>query len=69
MDVKLGQYCTGEFEVMNFFSYNYGSTVKPGLSGWGFHLHFHLIRTAHVKIQTSGCSILLFPGAMASNQA
>ena len=43
---------------------------KPRLSGWGFHLHFHLIRTARVKIQTSGCSILLFldllPGAMAS---
>ena len=43
---------------------------KPRLSGWGFHLHFHLIRIARVKIQTSGCSILLFlvllPGAMAS---
>ena len=43
---------------------------KPRLSGWGFHLHFHLIRTARVKIQTSGCSILLFlvllPAAMAS---
>ena len=43
---------------------------KPRLSGWGFHLHFHLIRTALVKIQTSSCSILLFlvllPGAMAS---
>ena len=43
---------------------------KPLLSGWGFHLHFHLIRTAHVEIQTSGCSILLFlvllPAAMAS---
>ena len=43
---------------------------EPRLSGWGFHLHFHLIRTARVKIQTSGCSILLFlvllPGAMAS---
>ena len=44
--------------------------LKPQLSGWGFHLHFHLIRTARVKIQTSGCSILLFlvllPGGMAS---
>ena len=43
---------------------------KPRLSGWGFHLHFHLIRTARVKIQTSSCSILLFlvllPSAMAS---
>ena len=44
--------------------------LNLGLSGWGFHLHFPLIRAALVKIQTSGCSILLFlvllPGAMAS---
>ena len=37
---------------------------------WGFHPHFHLIRTACVKFQTSGCGVLLFlvllAGVMAS---
>ena len=48
------------------------TSIVPNLrlSGWGFHLDFHFIRTARVKIQISGCSILLFlvllPGAMAS---
>ena len=63
-------------EVCSKMKYSQTSIIRTSiirnlrLSGWGFHLHFHLIRTARVKIQTSGCSILLFlvllPGAMAS---
>ena len=43
---------------------------EPRLPRFGFHLQFCLIRTACVKIQTSGCSVLLFlvllAGVMAS---
>ena len=52
------------------YTYNHTTEIlyiQSNLDGWGFHLHFHLIRTARVKIQTSGCSIfVLLPGAMAS---
>ena len=50
--------------------YSQTSIIQTSIIQWGFHLHFHLVRIALVKIQTSCCSILLFlvllPGAMAS---